>query len=691
MGDWDVLPASGELRGPRGTQRLRPLLMDILLRLAATPGEVVRRETLLEDVWTRRMVNDEVLSRAIAELRTAIGDEAREARYIETLPKIGYRLVAAIEPLAAEAAPAPPVAAATPRPAPLARANRPWLAVLAGVTAAIVLAAIAIAMRPSSDPAAGIEARLAAARPFTSDPGLELTPRFSPDGTRVAFALGEGNDLRIVVQAVDGSSRQFVGRPGFLRLSPVFFPDGRRIAFWQARGNECAIVEHDLATGAERTLLDCKLGPRSRFDLSRDGRHLVFSAPSRPQHPVGLWVVELDRGTPRPLTAPQPGMGDDFYPRFSPDGSHIAFFRGNESHRQPWLVPRDDGAAARPAAKVEGLSYGLAWLGEAGPLIAAGDWLGFRALVLVDPASGATRLAGARGARFPDVGPRGQLVWENAMYSANLWRVDLARASSPRELWRSTRYSNQPEFSPDGRQIAFSSNRDGADAIYVSAFDGSPRRIAFGEAHRYLRPHWSADGRFVHAVRHTARSGGAAIQEAVRIPVNGGAPEVFGALGRAVNDVRESRDGQWLFWGELSGHSMRLLRAPAGNLERAERLPWPVASQYQLNSTVAVLAQPQLPQLTRCRLDTLACEPMPLEVNEAELYHWALGPRSIFVRVRGAGGAHLQRRDLATGKTTGTFDFAPTGAGTSIAVSPDESTLVVVREEGPAIDLMIAK
>ncbi|APV49676.1 hypothetical protein BWI17_08285 [Betaproteobacteria bacterium GR16-43] len=97
LGDLEVHPASGEVRGRRGPERLRPLLVDILLRLAAVPGEVVRRETLLEEVWPRRMVNDEVLSRAIAELRTALGDDARQARYVETLPKIGYRLVAPVE------------------------------------------------------------------------------------------------------------------------------------------------------------------------------------------------------------------------------------------------------------------------------------------------------------------------------------------------------------------------------------------------------------------------------------------------------------------------------------------------------------------------------------------------------------------------------------------------------------------
>src|SRR5690349_23408325 len=96
IGAWHVRAASNELVGPGGVLRLRPRLMDVLLRLAHAPGEVVPRQVLLDDVWPRRLVADEVLSRTIAELRTALGDDAREARYVETLPKVGYRLIAPV-------------------------------------------------------------------------------------------------------------------------------------------------------------------------------------------------------------------------------------------------------------------------------------------------------------------------------------------------------------------------------------------------------------------------------------------------------------------------------------------------------------------------------------------------------------------------------------------------------------------
>ncbi len=695
LGDLEVLPASGELRGRRGVERLRPLLMDILLRLAADPGEVVRRETLLEDVWPRRMVNDEVLSRAIAELRTALGDDARVARYIETLPKLGYRLVVPVQPIA----PVVPMVVVdeTPRSPPPEAAQVPRLSwATAAGWAALVIVAIALwwtlgRPRETAPGAANLESRLGAARPLTSDPSLELGPRFSPDGQRVAFALTDGNESRIVVQTLDGSSRQFVGGlEGLTRLSPIFFPDGRRLAFWKGGKEDCAIVEHDLESGLERTLVDCTLAPRSRFDLSRDGRWLVFSGNSRKQFPAGLWVVEVGRAAPVALTSPEPGAGDDLHPRFGPDGKRIAFFRGSESHKRPWIVARDNGSTARAIGKIDGLAYGLAWLGPEGPLLAAGDWFGFRALNVIDVSSGEARLAGARGARFPDVGPRGEIVFENAVYAANLWPFDPRRGKSDGAVWRSTRYSNQPEFSPDGKLATFASNRDGTDAIYVAAVQGDARRIAFGEAHRYMRPHWSADGRWVYAVRTTANPGGIAIQEGIRIPAEGGTAEVLANLGRAVNDVRDGGDGN-LYWGELSGNVMRLMRAPLTQLDKGERLPLPLMSQYQIHSGRVAFAQPQIPKLTACRLDTLACEPIDLELAEAELYHWTLAARSIYLRQRDKGEARLARYDFAARRVDQSWPFAPTGAGTSIAVSPDEALLLVAREEPPAIDLMLAR
>lgn len=683
LGDLEIRPESGEIHGPRGTARLRPLLVEILLRLAAEPGAVVRRETLLEQAWSRRMVNDEVLSRAIAELRTALGDDARAARYIETLPKIGYRLVAEVAPVGGSREPGDRNQA---KPGPARRlAPGSWL--LPTLVITVVLAGAFLALRGATE-RDRLGPVLAAARVFTSDPGLEIGPRFSPDGRHVAFAMGAGAESRIVVQRIDDSSRRLVGSGRELLLSPVFFPDGERIALWRRVATGCEIVEHDLRTGKDRRILDCTLGPRSRFDLSPDGKRIVFAGQKHPQTPAGLWLADVEgEGEPQALTSPEAGMGEDAFPRFSPDGRRIAFFRGNESHRQPWTV-EVTGRGARRLGEIEGLSYGVAWLGPRGPLLVAADWFGFRALNMIDAENGEARLLGARGARFPDVGPGGAIAWEHAQYASNLWV--LAEGKPPRELWRTTRYTSQPEFSPDGKSVVFASNRDGTDAIYVAPLEGEPRRIAFGDTYRYMRPHWSSDGRSIHAVRVTLGPAGRSTQEGVRIPADGSAAEVLSLQG-PIGDVRESADGRWLLWSVQSNNALHLWRAPRDRLSSRERLALPAMSQYHVNPEWLVFAQPQIKRLTACRLDTLACAPTPVELGEGDLYHWSLGPRSLYVRMQAPGRTVVARYDLATGRQVATLDAAPTGSGTSLAVDPDERLLIVTREEGPAVDLMLAR
>lgn len=94
LGQWNVHPKEGELRSGAEVRKLQPKVMDVLCRLAAAPGELVSRDELVRDVWDGRAVSDEPLNRCIAELRNALGDDRNQPRYIETLPRRGYRLLA---------------------------------------------------------------------------------------------------------------------------------------------------------------------------------------------------------------------------------------------------------------------------------------------------------------------------------------------------------------------------------------------------------------------------------------------------------------------------------------------------------------------------------------------------------------------------------------------------------------------
>jgi DNA-binding winged helix-turn-helix (wHTH) protein len=131
---WLVQPSLNLLTRGDARVRVRAQLMDLLLCFARRPGKVFPKDELVAEVWEGRWVAESALSRCIAELRAAIGDDAQRPRVIETITKRGYRLIAAVEvvtepdapPSAPEAAAAIEAAHCDPRPDPLNAPTSFW-------------------------------------------------------------------------------------------------------------------------------------------------------------------------------------------------------------------------------------------------------------------------------------------------------------------------------------------------------------------------------------------------------------------------------------------------------------------------------------------------------------------------------------------------------------------------------------
>src|SRR5919107_3112300 len=80
---------------------VEPKALEVLLFLIQNRGRVVQKRELLDTVWRDTFVGENALTREIAQLRKALGDDARHARYIETVPTRGYRFIAEVEETAA--------------------------------------------------------------------------------------------------------------------------------------------------------------------------------------------------------------------------------------------------------------------------------------------------------------------------------------------------------------------------------------------------------------------------------------------------------------------------------------------------------------------------------------------------------------------------------------------------------------
>ena len=103
LASWIVDPDRNTFTGNGRTVKVEPKIMEVCVRLAQAPGSVVSKGELLESVWQDISVGEDALTRAISELRRALEDDARNPRIVETIPKRGYRLIAAVEVAASEA------------------------------------------------------------------------------------------------------------------------------------------------------------------------------------------------------------------------------------------------------------------------------------------------------------------------------------------------------------------------------------------------------------------------------------------------------------------------------------------------------------------------------------------------------------------------------------------------------------
>jgi DNA-binding winged helix-turn-helix (wHTH) protein len=135
IADWTVEPQLNTLEREGHTLRLEPKVMQVLACLAGRQGELVTKDRLIQAVWPETFVTDDVLTRCISELRKALNDDPKQPRYIETIPKGGYRLLPPVQQLTP----------ATQENAP--RRSRSFTLLSLGAASVALLALLLIAVR----------------------------------------------------------------------------------------------------------------------------------------------------------------------------------------------------------------------------------------------------------------------------------------------------------------------------------------------------------------------------------------------------------------------------------------------------------------------------------------------------------------------------------------------------------------
>ena len=150
VGEWLVERQLNSLSAGEGTIQVEPKVMEVLVYLADNAARVLSRQEIMSAVWPDTHVTPDVLTYSISELRKALGDDARQPRFIQTVPRRGYRLIA---PVAKELSPAVPAAASegpaleTAVPAGRGRARR---LVVSTAAAALILTLFLLSRRSSA-------------------------------------------------------------------------------------------------------------------------------------------------------------------------------------------------------------------------------------------------------------------------------------------------------------------------------------------------------------------------------------------------------------------------------------------------------------------------------------------------------------------------------------------------------------
>ena len=407
--------------------------------------------------------------------------------------------------------------------------------------------------------------------PLTAYPGYEMSPSFSPDGNQVAFVwCKETENCHIYIKqiGVEPPSRLTVDAASEFQ-DPSWSADGRFLAFLKhSAPAKTALVIVPQRGGSERVLaeIDSKSMAGiagSLIDWSPDSKWIAVAEPDK--QVWALFLYSLDTGERKRLTSPprdiMDGTTGDSNPRFSPDGHTLAFSRRS---RKADIYVVELEAGYQPKGEPERLqidnpfNVAPAWLPNGRELVflsgteaSVGLW---RTTVWGSPDPRRFGFA-ARKVDTPAVSARAhRLAYSQFTTDENIWRLDLAgeKAPVPKQFIASTRGENQPAYSPNGKRIAFVSDRSGHFELWVCDADGStPTQLTSLQAGMIIGPRWSWDSENIAFFLTQEET-----QIAYTVSVNGGGPRRFAAVPRGGKWPYWSRDGRWVYFateGQTAG------------------------------------------------------------------------------------------------------------------------------------------
>jgi Tol biopolymer transport system component/DNA-binding winged helix-turn-helix (wHTH) protein len=574
FGPYSVDLYTRELRKDSLKVKLVGQPFEILAVLLTCPGELITREKLRDRLWAGGTFVDfeHGLNAAVNKLRDALSDSAENPKYIETLPRRGYRFIGKIEypdgqavsadtqtPLLSGPADLDPRGDAERRTAGL-RHWHPYLSVAAALALVVIGSVLLLKFLYARSRAAETDLVPPRIRAFTSAEDTAGEPAFSPDGKTIAF-YKQGNqpeESGIFVQPI-GSSHPLRLTNSEKDCCPAWSPEGQSIAFSRYGNNNFAIFVMPANGGVEQRLEIPGAAPAmGGLDWSPDGESIAFSAGSS----LSLW--SLKNSEVRRLTQPAP-LTQDWGPSFSGDGRQILFARSSEMGfpEEILTIPTGGGEATVVATEPARLRGSPRWSADGKSVIFSSDRGGKPALWRASVEKREAAVQFNDSGSHPAISRRGnRLAYQRETRSLSIWQMDLSEpaASQARILVPLNSQTDQgpgPQFSPDGKKLAYMSDHSGTMEIWVSDRDGSnPKQLsAVGNAGT---PRWSPDSESV--VFDANRRNGSGIYA---ISLRGGAPRLLTPDGSENRCPSWSRDGKRVYFASSRAGSWQVWKVPS--------------------------------------------------------------------------------------------------------------------------------
>jgi Tol biopolymer transport system component/DNA-binding winged helix-turn-helix (wHTH) protein len=495
FGNFEVDLRTGELRKGGVKQKFGGQPFQVLSILLEQPGEVVTREQLQKRLWPNTFVDvDHNLNTAINKIREVLGDSAESPRFVETLPRRGYRFIGQLEQ------PERPVVAVEPDRGWHSR--RAWLQIASAVFALAVVALGTLTASRRYRQQRPQEQEVMNVLPFTASPGEETSPAFSPDGSRLAFAWNgdsgpgtKGYDL--YVKAIGSETTLRLTQHPSAWVSPAWSPDGTQIAFHRIDGADTGIYVVPALGGPERKLRSTRMSWNwfSMISWSPDSKWIAIADFLPERKHAGIYLLSTETLESKSIPS-SPECIDSGQPAFSHSGEDLAYWCSRSVNEAVLYSLPLRGGPAKRISLFRDFPNGLTWSADDKKLIYS---LGLERpgdLGEVTVANGSVKpLALVGSGELPTISSD-KLAFSSSSNSSNIWRKDLLHPeAAATELVPSTRAQKNAQYSPNGKSITFESDRSGTQGVWASSEDGSNLVQISSPRIRSGSPQWSPDGK----------------------------------------------------------------------------------------------------------------------------------------------------------------------------------------------------